>query len=81
MHNDLGITEPLPARAGNFFGRPFKVIELTGGFSEAIRVQITDPEVRRIAANKLIGSIDRISDNTDILSDPQWRRTLRKLYE
>lgn len=42
---------------------------------------ISDPEVKRIAAKKLIGSIDQISDNTDILSDAQWRPILRKLYE
>jgi len=28
----------------------------------------------------LIGSIDQLSDSTDLLSDPQWRKTLRKLY-
>lgn len=81
MHNKLGITEPLPAKCDNFFGRPFKVIELIGSFSKAIRAQITDPQVKRIAANKLIGGIDQISDNTDLLSDPQWRPALRKLYE
>ena len=81
MHNDLGITEPLPARAGNFFGRPFKVIDVVGGFSKAIMAQITDPEVKRIASRKPIGSIDQFSDSTDLLSDPQWRPVLRKLYE
>ena len=81
MHNDLGITELLPTTSANFFGRPFKVINLIGGFSDRIKAQITDPKVKRIAANKLIGGIDQISDNTDILSDSQWRRQLRKLYE
>jgi hypothetical protein len=81
MHNGLGITERLPVIAGNFFGRPFMVIELIGGFSKAIRERITEPEVKRIAASSLIGSIDQISDSTDILSDPQLRPTLRKLYE
>lgn len=81
MHNSLGITEPLPAKSGNFFGRPFEAINLTGAFSEAIRSRIADPEVKRIAANKLIRSIDQISDNTDLLYDPQWRPTIKKLYE
>jgi len=80
MHNALGINEELPAKSGNFFGRPFKVIELVGGFSDAIRTQITDPEVKRIAEKNLIGSIDQISDNTDILSDSKWRGSLRNLY-
>lgn len=81
MHNGLGITEPLPARAANFFGRPFKVIDLAGGFSDAIRARISDPDVLRVAARGLIGNIDQVSDNTDILSDPACRPTLRKLYE
>jgi Domain of unknown function (DUF4037) len=81
MHNDLGITEKLPAKSGNFFGRPFKVIDLTSGFSKAIQAEIKDPEVKRIAANKLFGSIDQISDSTDLLSSSKFRATLRRLYE
>ncbi len=81
MHNALRITEPLPTKSGNFFGRPFKVMHLIGDFSERIRAEIMDAELKRIAANKLIGSIDQISDNTDLLSDPHWRGTLKRLYE
>lgn len=81
MHNRLGITEPLPANVSRFFGRPFLVIHLGGSFADAIRASITDPVVKRIAGRKLIGSIDQFSDSTDILSDPQWRATLKRLYE
>jgi hypothetical protein len=81
MHNDLGITDRLPSKSENFFGRPFKVIDLTGGFSKAIRAQISDPKIKRIAAKKLIGSIDQFSDSTDLLSDATWRPILKRLYE
>jgi len=81
MHNWLGLTEARPARVSSFFGRPFLVVHLAGNFAGAIRTQITDPVVRRIADRKLTGSIDQISDNTDILSDPKCRMTLRRLYE
>ncbi|HEV7860552.1 MAG TPA: DUF4037 domain-containing protein [Pyrinomonadaceae bacterium] len=81
MHNRLGITEPLPSKVANFFGRPFLVIHTGGGHADAIRAQITDAVVQRIAGRKLIGSIDQFSDSTDILSDPQWRTKLRALYE
>lgn len=81
MHNRLEITDKLPAKAANFFGRPFKVIDLIGGFSDAIAKRITEPEVRRIADNKLTGSIDQFSDSTDILSDPRWRLKLKSLYD
>lgn len=81
MHNRLGITGTLPAKVSGFFGRPFLVINTGGGFADAIRVCIADPVTARIADGKLIGSIDQISDNTDILSDRRWRMTLRRLYE
>ena len=81
MHNGLGITEPLATRVSTFFGRPFLVIELAGGFANAIRDNISDESVKRIAASGLIGSIDQFSDSTDILSDPHWRKKLRSLYE
>jgi hypothetical protein len=81
MHNDLQITELLPSTSGNFFGRPFKVINLTGNFAERIRAEIKNPQVKRIASNKLIGGIDQITDNTEMLADPRWRMTMRKLYE
>jgi len=81
MHNRLGITEPLPAKVSGFFGRPFWVIQLPGGFADAIRASISDPIVKQMADRALIGSIDQFSDSTDILSDPQWRTTLRRLYE
>lgn len=81
MHNRLGITETRPVRVSTFFGRPFLVIQVAGDFAGAIRTQIRDPVVRQMADQKLIGSIDQISDNTDILSDTRWRMTIRKLYE
>lgn len=81
MHNKLQITEPLSTKADNFFGRPFRVIHLHGDFAGAICRQITDSEAKRLAEKELIGSIDQISDNTDILSNPQWRPILCKLYE
>jgi hypothetical protein len=81
MHNNLKITEPLAAKVGNFFNRPFLVIHLHGQFADEICKQITDPAVKRISERRLIGGIDQISDNTDILSDAQWRPILRKLYE
>lgn len=79
MHNALEITEPLPAKVRDFFGRPFKVIALQG-FAEALCGRITDPKVQWIAQRHLIGGIDMISDNTDILSNPNWRPILRSLF-
>ncbi|MBX7169709.1 MAG: DUF4037 domain-containing protein [Pyrinomonadaceae bacterium] len=81
MHNQLQITEPLTAKADDFFGRPFKVIHLHGNFAAAICRKISDSQVKSLIEKELIGSIDQISDNTDILSKPHWRPVLRKIYE
>jgi len=81
MHNSLEITEPLAAKADNFFGRPFRVIHLHGDFAGAISKKITDPEIKRLVERRLIGSVDLFSDSTDILSDAKWRPILRKFYE
>lgn len=81
MHNALKITERLPAKADNFFGRPFLVIHLHGKFADEITKKIADPEIKRLTEKPFIGSIDQISDNTDILSDPQWRTYFHKLYK
>lgn len=80
MHNALGLTDPLPAEALDFFGRPFKVIALRG-FAGALRARITDEAVRRIASRRPIGGLDQFSDSTDLVAHPHWRATLRKLYE
>ena len=78
MHNELGITVTLPSTADNFFGRPFKVIELMGGFVNAIRSQIQDGELKQLP---LIGSIDQFTDSTDVLADATKRMKIRKLYQ
>lgn len=80
MHNALGATNPLPAKVSAFFSRPFRVIH-GETFANAIRAQVTDPAVKRIAAERLIGSVDQFSDSADILSDPRWRPALRQLYD
>lgn len=80
MHNKLEITDPLPTEPRDFFGRPFRVIELHG-FARRILERIEDERVRRIAARRPIGGVDLFSDSTDLVSHAEWRATLRKLYE
>lgn len=81
MHNSLKITEPLPAKVARFFDRPFLVIHLGGNFAGAIAKRISAPKIKQLAQKTLIGGVDQISDNTDILSDPVWRPVLRQFYE
>ena len=79
MHNDLGITEPIEAKVSSFHGRPFMVIhgEL---FTDALRAQISDPIMRRIAENTHVGAIEQFSTNTDLLSDTEIARKIRSIY-
>jgi hypothetical protein len=78
-HNLLGLTDPLPAKSSPFWGRPFNVIH-GDRFAEALRSRITDAEVARIAGRGLIGSIDQISDNTDVL-DCTPAGVVKRLYQ
>jgi hypothetical protein len=77
-HNALGLTGPMPARVSPFWSRPFPVIH-GGRFAEALVSGIRDPEVRAIAARGLIGNIDQVSDNTDVLENTAHAR-IRRLY-
>ena len=79
MHNRLGLTDPLPETTRDFFGRPFQVVALHG-FADALLAQIREVDVARIAARQPIGSVDLISDNTDLLEGTNWRSVLRQLW-
>lgn len=79
MHNTLGLTEALPEAVAPFFNRPFQVIN-GGQFAQALVAQITDPEVKQIASQRLIGNIDQFSDNTDLRAAGEKQPVLRQLY-
>ncbi len=49
-------------------------------FAGALRDQISDPEVKRIADKTWIGSIDQFSDSTDLHENTSLRAALRSLY-
>ena len=80
MHNTLALTPPLVTSVRPFFSRPFASIA-QNGFAESLVDAITDPRVRQLTERPLIGSIDLISDNTDLLEQPTWRARLRTLYD
>jgi hypothetical protein len=55
MHNDLKITEPLPAKVGNFSLVPFSNSPARK-FAEAICAVSMTGEVKRIARNQLVAA-------------------------
>jgi hypothetical protein len=80
MHNSLGITDPVVAKVSQFWSRPFKII-WGEKIALAIIQQIKDTKIVPLTKKSLIGSIDIISDNTDMLEDPSLRTILKALYE
>lgn len=75
MHNRLKITPPLPTGCQNYYGRPFHVH--TGDYAGTIWAAIDDEAVKRLPYT---GSVDQMSDNTDLLSYPDNYARLRPLY-
>jgi hypothetical protein len=77
LHNDLGITEPLPTAVSPFHERPYQVIH-GERFVRALTERIGDPFLRSLPP---VGGIDQISDNTDVLSNPAVYHALSSLYD
>ncbi len=75
IHNDLSITEPINAKCREWYGRQFKAIH-GGPVAEIIADAITDVEMRSICRKGLLGNIDQISDNTEVLENGLLRRKL-----
>ncbi len=76
-HNKLNLTAEIPVEVNNFHNRPF-LVPPSGSIVEALLESITDPDVR--ALPKHLGSINQISDNTDLLDELDRCRRLRILY-
>jgi hypothetical protein len=81
MHNALGITAPIDPRPRPYHERPFRVLHAER-FAAPTAAAIADPAVRAIVERAgLIGSLDQVSDNTGVVSDPAIAARLRALYE
>jgi hypothetical protein len=77
MHNALGVTPPLGTKVSPFHSRPYLVIHAER-FAAAIDAAITDPEVSSIPIKA--GSVDQLTDNSDVLGKPEVYGRLRALY-
>lgn len=77
MHNALGITPPLGTRVTPFHTRPYLVIHAER-FAAGIDAAIIDPEVRSIPTQA--GSVDQVTDNTNVLGHPETFGRLQALY-
>jgi hypothetical protein len=77
LHNDLGITLPVPTKASQFHDRPFSVIG-ADDIAERIWQAIRDEEVQALPRG--VGKVEQVVDNTDVLSNTDRCRKLRALY-
>jgi hypothetical protein len=77
-HDELGITPEVEPSPRGFHDRPIRVIA-ADRVVEALRDAIEDPEVRAIAHEA--GSIDAVTDNTDVLTRPSLWQGVASLYD
>jgi hypothetical protein len=75
--NSLHITQQqLPIKVSRFYNRPYLVIH-AGSFANAIRKEINDARVRKLP---LIGSINQITENSELLGDKEMLRQSQRIY-
>jgi hypothetical protein len=75
-HNDVGASEPVDPTVRGFHDRGYRVL-MAERFVDACRSAIDD---RFLAGCPLLGSVDQMTDATDILSVGRRARQLRELY-
>jgi hypothetical protein len=75
-HNAAGLTGTIPVTIGPYHSRPAQVL-MADRFTEALLSTVSDPFLRQ---SPLIGAIDQITDNTDVLNTPTLYRRLDALY-
>ena len=75
-HNRAALTEPLDPTARPYHSRPARVL-LADRYAEACRATVRDPALR---GSPLIGGIDQVVDDTDVLEAPQLYRRLVALW-
>lgn len=77
MHNNLGLTAPVPAEPSPFWGRPFRVIH-GDRFASALSVGL-DPTLFALEVPQ-VGAVDQWVDSTDVLSYPQRVQRVTGMY-
>jgi len=77
MHNALGITAAVEPSVRLFHSRPYRVLG-SGRVVDACLERVRDQWLRSLP---LIGSIDQISDSTDVLEDAEVFSAVAKLYD
>jgi len=77
QHNALKITKSLSTKTTDYYHRPYSVI-FAERFAKAIKQQIKDPKVKKIATE--IGAIDQFTDSTNVVEDLQLVQRMRGVW-
>ncbi len=77
-HNTLALTPYIKPEVTNFHNRPF-LVPHAGRFVESLLEQIEDTNVKVLP--QMLGSVDQISDNIDLLENIQRCHSLRVFFE
>ena len=77
--NALGLTAPLDSAGRPFHTRPFRVIDAER-FVPAFAAAVRDPAVAALFSRRVLGNVDQISDNTNLLVWPARCRALAAVY-
>jgi hypothetical protein len=75
--NAAALTTPVDPSTRSFYARGGSVL-MADRFAEACLATVDDPVLRRLP---LIGGIDQVVDNIDVLTDPTTYRRLAVLYQ
>jgi len=76
-HNALSITPFINPEVSHFYHRPF-LVPHAARFADALLAEISDPNVKCLPPH--LGSLDQLSDNTEVLDDISCCQQLRILY-
>lgn len=79
MHNSRDLTKPVQPAVENFHGRGF-LVSNAWRYSEALLAEVHDGEVKAIAEQSQIGSIDQFSDSTDLREAAKLRGKIAGLF-
>ncbi len=77
-HNTLGVTPAVRAEVSSYHQRPFLVAN-ADRLVDALLAQIEDPSVKSLPPR--LGSVDQISNNTDVLDEIRRCKKLQALYD
>jgi hypothetical protein len=76
LHNESGLTDPLPVEIRNYFGRDIKVIH-ADRISSAVKAKIQDPLLR---VSPGIGTFSQIGNCVELYDNPKMVKCIAELY-